>query len=94
MSCQTFAGWRFVPKTIFGGQHEHLVATLRAARRASGLKQAQLAQRLGRDQTFVSLIERGQRRVDVIEFFQIAQALGRDPVELFADLAARMASSD
>ena len=79
-----------MPKTIFGGSHAHLVAILREARERSGLRQADLAERLGRDQTFVSLIERGQRRVDVIEFFDIARAMDADPVTLFAELARRL----
>ena len=58
-----------------------------AARRAAGLKQSELANRLGRDQGFVSLIEGGQRRVDVVEFFRLAKALGRDPRELFGEVA-------
>jgi transcriptional regulator with XRE-family HTH domain len=60
-----------------------LAETLREAREAAGLRQADLAERLGRDQTFVSLYEVGQRRIDVVEFRRIALALGLDPVQLF-----------
>lgn len=55
------------------------------------MTQAELAARLGKPQSFVSKIERGERRLDVIEFCQVAEALGRDPAKLlqeFADLRA------
>lgn len=79
-----------MPKSIFGGDHQHLVEVLKTARRRAGLRQSDVAARLRRDQTFVSLIERGQRRVDVIEFFEIAVALEVDPVDLFRQLAGRI----
>jgi transcriptional regulator with XRE-family HTH domain len=90
MDCQTLEGWRFMAKTIFGGSHVYLVEILRQARVRAGLRQADVAARLGRDQTFVSLIERGQRRIDVVEFFEIAKALDADPVGLFRELAERI----
>jgi transcriptional regulator with XRE-family HTH domain len=83
-----------MPKTIFGGSHVHLVETLKDARARAGLRQEDLAARIGRDQTFVSLIERGQRRVDVIEFFEIARALGADPVALFKELANKVKAGE
>jgi len=79
-----------MPKTIFSGDHAHLVAVLVAARKESGLTQAQVAAQLGGDQTLVSLIERSQRRVDVIELIGFAKAIGRDPVELLAEVVARI----
>ncbi len=78
-----------MPKTIFGGDHQHLIDVLIQARKSAGMTQTDLSQRIGRDQTFISLIERGQRRVDVIEFIGLAAAMGDDPVELFARVVAR-----
>lgn len=78
-----------MPKTIFGGDHRRLVEVLTEARKAAGLTQVDLSQRIGRDQTFVSLIERGQRRVDVIEFIGLAEAIGVEPVELFSRVMER-----
>lgn len=79
-----------MPKTIFDGDHAKLVDALVEARAQSGLTQTQLAERIGRDQTFISLIERGQRRVDVIEFIGLAKALGLDPAELFRSVLVRI----
>ncbi|HET6408277.1 MAG TPA: helix-turn-helix transcriptional regulator [Chthoniobacteraceae bacterium] len=78
-----------MPKTIFGGDHQHLVEVLIEARKSAGLTQVELSQRIGRDQTFISLIERGQRRVDVIEFIKLAEAMSTEPSELFARVVAR-----
>lgn len=75
-----------MPKSVFGGSHKHLVAVLKAARKKQGLTQAQLGLRVGKNQRFVSLIERSQRRVDVLEFYAIAKALGASPVKLYSEV--------
>lgn len=51
------------------------------ARGDAGLTQAELSSRLNRPQSFVSKYERGERRIDVIEFGQICRALGIDPIK-------------
>ena len=50
------------------------------ARKAARLTQAELAARLERPQSFVSKYERGERRLDVVEFGEVARAIGLDPV--------------
>jgi hypothetical protein len=42
---------------------------------------------LGRTQSFVSEIERGLRRVDVLEIILIARGLRANPLKLFAEIA-------
>ena len=42
---------------------------------------------LGRTQSFVSEIERGLRRVDVLEIMLIARGLRTNPLKLFAEIA-------
>lgn len=79
-----------MPKSVFGGDHRHLVDVLAQARKESHLTQTELANRIGKDQTFISLIERSQRRVDVLEFYALAKAMNADPVELFAKVAQRL----
>jgi len=54
------------------------------ARRAADLTQAELSSRLKRPQSFVSKYERGERRLDVVEFGEIARAMGIDPVRFLA----------
>lgn len=56
------------------------------ARKDRGLTQAELSSRLNRPQSFVSKYERGERRLDVIEFAQVARALGVDPIKFIAQI--------
>lgn len=75
-----------MPKTIFTGANQVIVEILRREREGLRLTQAQVASRIGRDQSHISLIEGSQRRLDLVEFIEIAGALGRDPVEFFAEI--------
>ena len=77
-------------KSAFSDAHQILVEQLTAARKQSGMKQEELVALVGKDQSYVSNIERGQRRVDVIEFVVIARALNADPVLLFAEFATKL----
>lgn len=79
-----------MPKSVFTDAYRLLLETMVAARKEAGVTQVELGERLGRRQTFVSLIERGERRLDVIEFYAVARALGHDPEELFAALVKRL----
>ncbi len=63
-------------KSVFTPRYERLRELLIEARKAAGLTQACLAEQLGRPQSFVSKFERGERRLDVIEFLEITDALG------------------
>ena len=54
------------------------------ARAEAGLTQTQLAARLKRPQSFVAKTERGERRLDVIEFCEIAKALNVSPIQLLS----------
>ena len=80
-------------KTIFDGAHAQLVDIMIAARKRSGLTQVELAAKVGRDQTFISLIERSQRRIDVLEFIALARAMGEDPQRLFSELISTIPST-
>jgi transcriptional regulator with XRE-family HTH domain len=62
-----------------------LAAQLRERR---GVSQAALAEELGHDQSFVSKIERGQRRMTVAELLRWAEALGTSFTELSRELYA------
>jgi transcriptional regulator with XRE-family HTH domain len=68
-----------MPKTLRSEAQQVLLERLRAARAKAGLTQQVLADRLGRPQSFVAKYERGERRLDVIEFLEVAEALSADP---------------
>lgn len=77
-----------MPKTIWTERHGKLRALLIQARKTCGMTQADVAQRLGRPQSFVAKYERGERRVDVVEFLDLASIMGFDPHTLIAALVA------
>ncbi len=51
-----------------------------------GITQADLAERLGVDQSAIARIERLGRRIELAEFVAIARGLRIDPGKLFAQL--------
>ena len=77
-------------KSIFTSQHRSFVGALRDIRRGRRVTQVELSARVQKDQSYVSNIERGQRRIDVIEFMAIARALDYDPAALFGEIVSRM----
>ena len=61
-------------------------------RKAAGLTQRQLAERVNRPRSFVSRIEQGERRLDVVEFFWLCQACDVDPAKTTAKLMRELKS--
>lgn len=57
-----------------------------AARRKAGLTQQDVANRLGRPQSFVAKYEGGERRLDVVEFVSVCAAVSAEPVKLLRSL--------
>lgn len=78
--------YRFT-KTIFTEAHDCFTKILQEARKKAGLTQIAAAERLGCRQTFISKIERGERRVDVIEFLEICHAYRVDSCKLLRKIA-------
>lgn len=54
--------------TLRSPRNEALREFLVQKRKASGVTQAELVKRIGRGQSFVADVERGERRVDLIQF--------------------------
>lgn len=52
-----------------------LARLLRDFRNEAGLRQADVAERLGRPQSFVSKYESGERRLDVLDLLAVCRAL-------------------
>jgi transcriptional regulator with XRE-family HTH domain len=61
-----------------GAAYVALRQQLIAARKLAGLTQEQVAHRLGRPQSFMAKVERGERSLDLIEFVAVAAIIGLD----------------
>lgn len=74
-------------KSIFTARYERFRRLLVEARQTAEYTQRDLAEQLGRPQSFVSKVERGERRLDVVEFLEVAEVLRVDVAAFFAKLA-------
>ena len=75
-------------KSIHTTEHQKLRELLIAARKRAGLTQAEVAELLGRPQSFVAKYEGGERRLDVIELIEVSRALNADPARIVRTVAA------
>lgn len=71
-------------KTLRSKGHKALISVLVASRREANLTQRQLAVRLKKPHSYISKIETGERRMDVVEFTAIAHGMKVDPLTLYA----------
>ena len=66
-----------MPSAARSLRYRQFLERLRSARMDAGLTQEQVAEQLGRPQSFVSKCESGERRVDVIELQLFAEVYGK-----------------
>jgi transcriptional regulator with XRE-family HTH domain len=76
-------------KTIFADPYIGIIRGLIARRRAAGLTQWDVAHAFGTDQSYISRIERCQRRLDVHEYAILCGILRLDPGTLLRSISAR-----
>lgn len=58
-------------KSTFSDEYKLLLSRVKRARLDSGMTQKEAAIKFGRNQSFISKIESGERRIDVIELAQL-----------------------
>jgi transcriptional regulator with XRE-family HTH domain len=63
-------------RTTYTAETRVLATLLRSVREQAGLRQVDLAEALGRSQSWVSDYEAGQRRLDLVELRSICGACG------------------
>jgi transcriptional regulator with XRE-family HTH domain len=76
-------------KSVFTPSYARFRELLIEARESAGLMQWQLAKRLRKPQSYVSKFERGERRLDVVEFLDVAKALRVDLAQLLHRLMGK-----
>ena len=67
---------------------------LRQRRQKHALTQVDLAQRLGQSQSFISKIERGELRLDVVQLRQICQQIGCSFLAMMTELDKELGSRE
>lgn len=82
---------RTLGKTKLAHEQAALLALLRELRQRAGLRQRDLAERLGAPQSFVSKYESGERRLDIVELRYICTALGLSITEFAHRFEERIA---
>ena len=63
-------------KSIFSDDYMLFLQLVRNARKRAGLTQEDVANRLGKTQSFISKCERGERRLDIVDVRDFCEAIG------------------
>lgn len=71
-------------KTIYSERYKRVLELLRQARKELGLTQVEVAEALGKPQSFVAKCESGERRIDIVELSEFAR-LYRKPLDYFVE---------
>lgn len=71
----------FLMKSVHRWEYQQLLERLRAARQHAGLTQQEVAKKLNTHQSYISKVESGERRIDVVELWELSK-LYKQPIEL------------
>ena len=74
-------------RSLGSQRHKAMWTFLVQKRKKAGLSQYEVAERLGRWQSYVARVESGQRRLDLMELLDFADALEFDVRELVRHVA-------
>ncbi|MGM3309440.1 helix-turn-helix domain-containing protein [Anabaena sp. WFMT] len=73
-------------KSVFSKKYHRFRQLLIQARKVAKLTQSELSEKLSRPQSYVSKYERGERRLDLIEFLEVAEVLEVEPATFIKQL--------
>jgi len=77
-------------KSIHSENYRIVIQNLRNIRESKGITQAQLAKKIGCNQTVVSKIETMERRIDIIELRSICHSLDVDFIEFITNIEKKL----
>ncbi|WOF75720.1 helix-turn-helix transcriptional regulator [Parvibaculaceae bacterium PLY_AMNH_Bact1] len=73
-------------KSFHTQEYADLIQGLIEARKNAGLTQQEVADALGKPQSYVAKIEGCERRLDIAEFVEYVRYLGSDPADLLREM--------
>lgn len=66
-----------MPKTIHSSEYRRIIQKLKKARLDSGLTQKEVAQKLKKPQSYISKVEAGEQRIDILEIKEFSNLYGK-----------------
>ena len=93
MTAPTGGHDRISTKAKLANELRILGNVLARTRERAGMKQFDVAAKLNLPPSYLSKVENGTRRLDVIEFIQIANAMNLDPAEVLHELETALAAT-
>lgn len=80
-------------KAIYRPEHAALLHLLKKQRKAAGLTQVECSRALERPQSFMSDVENGTRRLDIVQLRDLCKVLGISLCEFVQELEKAIAAS-
>lgn len=65
-------------KTIYSSEHKIIIEKLKQARIDVGFDQEDVAKKIGKTQSYISKLESGQRRIDLLCLKELAKIYNKD----------------
>jgi len=69
---------------LYTKEHKKIIEKLKKARHDAGLDQVEVAKKLNKTQSYISKIESGQRKVDIIQLKRFSKIYKKD-IKYFLD---------
>jgi transcriptional regulator with XRE-family HTH domain len=79
-------------KTIYRHEYDVLLTLIKKHRKESGLTQVDCSNALGRPQSFMSDVETGSRRLDVVQLRDLCNVLGIDFQALLSEFETSLSA--
>lgn len=81
-------------KTIYRPENAVLLSLLKKYRKEAGLTQVECSKALGRPQSFMSDVESGTRRLDILQLRDLCSVLGIGLQDLIAEFEKSLSADD